>query len=276
MPATEIPAPPDGVATVEGADPATDEPLNKDEDPDMGYKIACPICEDKFKQPQGLHGHLRFSHQLQGDELNEVYERAQNEDHFDFTEDEGEDESDEDGSGDLQDLPSVGDEKAVAEAFDWEARLDRMESLRKKLDRLDRSSGFWEKDESGEANSYMGLGSGVSSFFRKTRDEGAHEVRDALDDIEMEVRERLGASEEDRQLRKLVDDSLDAMEAMVRCREQREAIKEKFSGDEAQKRVQRLDEKEVEIRAEIRELWDAGKPTEALDPSDPVREIESN
>jgi len=272
MPATELQEPPNGAATVDGAEPATDGPTNQEEESDMAYKIACPICEDKFKQPQGLHGHLRFSHQLQGDELDEVYERAQTQEHFDFTDEdeteEAEDEADE--SEEVPDLPPVDDEEAVAGAFDWEARLDRMEEIRRDLDNLDRSTGMFEyADESRNA----GL---VTGFLGKTRDEGAHEVKDALDEIEMEVRERLGASEEDRQLRKRVDDSLEAMEALVRCREQREAIKEKFSGNEAEKRVQRLDEKETEIRAHIREVWDAGKPTEALDQNDPVREIESD
>lgn len=234
-------------------------------------QVKCPICEDIYSV-QGLFGHLRHSEDLEGDELEEVYERAQTEEHFDFTdEDETEEaENEADESEEVTDLPPVDDEEAVAGAFDWEARLDRMESLRQDLDRLERSSGWWDPDHSGtQVLETFGI-------IRGEQDEGAQEAKDALDEIEMEVRERLGASEEDRQLRKRVDDSLDAMEALVRCREQREAIKEKFSGSEAEKRVQRLDQKEVEIRAHIREVWDAGKPTEALDQNDPVREIESD
>lgn len=238
----------------------------------MAYKIACPICEDKFKQPQGLHGHLRFSHQLQGDELDEVYERAQTEEHFDFTDEDETEEAEDEGneSEEVPDLPPVDDEEAVAGAFDWEARLDRMEGLREDLNRLERSSGWFDSDYR-KPTFLKAVG-----IVQGQQDEGVREAKDALDEIEMEVRERLGASEEDRQLRKRVDDSLNAMDAMVRCREQREAIEEKFSGEEAEKRVQRLDEKEVEIRAEIRKTWDAGKPTQALEPNDPVREIESS
>jgi hypothetical protein len=242
----------------------------------MAYKIQCPVCGDKFKQPQGLHGHLRFSHKLEGDELEEVYQRAQNEDHFDFTDDEEEAEKQvKEGETETEgtkilDLPSVDDEEAVSEAFDWEARLDRMENLRGELDRLDRSTGAFEyADESRSAGV-------ITGFFGRTRDEGVEEARDALNEIEMEVRERLGASEEDRQLRKRVDASLEWVDALVRCREQRETINERFDGEEADQRVERLDTKETDIRKRIRETWDAGKPTEALDQSDPVRQAESS
>jgi len=272
--APDTAAPPVEVSTVDGAEPATDKPTNQEEESDMAYKIQCPVCEDKFKQPQGLHGHLRFSHKLEGDELQEVYQRAQNEDHFDFTDEEdaeGEAEEEaETGGSELLDLPSVDDEEAVSEAFDWEARLDRMEDLRGELDRLDRSTGAFEyASESRSAGV-------ITGFFGRTRDEGVEEARDALNEIEMEVRERLGASEQDRQLRKRVDASLEWVDALVRCREQRETINERFDGEEADRRVERLDQKETELRKRIRETWDAGKPTEALDQSDPVRQVESS
>lgn len=35
--------------------------------------VACPICGEEL-QPKGLHGHLRFKHQLTGDKLKQSYE----------------------------------------------------------------------------------------------------------------------------------------------------------------------------------------------------------
>jgi hypothetical protein len=142
----------------------------------------------------------------------------------------------------------------VSEAFDWDSRLERMESIRNGLDRLDRSTAFGP--------------------FEISRDEGCQEAMEALDEIEMEVRERLGASDPDRELRRRVDESLDQMAALVRCREQREAISEKFSGERAEERVERLDRKEAEIRSHVREEWGVGKPKEQLSSDDPVSDLE--
>ena len=38
--------------------------------------MKCPICGETFKDGRGLHGHLRFKEGLQGEKLDEVYERA--------------------------------------------------------------------------------------------------------------------------------------------------------------------------------------------------------
>lgn len=237
----------------------------------MAYKIRCPVCNDKFKQPQGLHGHLRFSHNIYGDELDEVYEKAQTEEYMEF-EGEGEGEtsapadagggaaergspSDEPESRGLPNWRNVeDDEKAVSEAFDWESRLDRMQEIREQIESMDGS---------------IRLGP-----FSINQDEGCTEALEALDEIEMEVRERLGASDPDRELRRKVDESLDQMAGLVRCRRQRKAIEEKFSGDKADRRINRLDDKEAEIRAHVRNEWDVGKPTEDLSSSDPVASIE--
>jgi hypothetical protein len=140
-----------------------------------------------------------------------------------------------------------------------------MDEIRASLKRLDRSEDRWESEG----------GIFGSTFGRKVEDEGCREALKALDDIEMEVRERLGASDADPELRSRVDESLEQLEALVRCREQREAIAEKFSGQEgAQERIDRLDKREVEIRLHVRRQWDAGKPTEELDEEDPVAAIE--
>jgi hypothetical protein len=258
-------------ATDEPADSATDDPEQEESD-EMAYKIRCPVCDDKFKQPQGLHGHLRFSHNIYGDELDEVYEKAQTEEYMEF-EDEGEEgqtsapadgedsttegrsPSDEPESRTLPDWRNVeDDEKAVSEAFDWTSRLDRMQEIREQIEGMDES---------------VRLGP-----FNITRDEGCAEALEALDEIEMEVRERLGASDPDRELRQKVDESLDQMAGLVRCRRQRQAIEEKFSGDKADRRSNRLDEKEAEIRAHVRNEWGVGKPTDKLSSSDPVASIE--
>lgn len=241
----------------------------------MAYRIRCPVCGDDFSQPQGLHGHLRFSHELSGDELDEVYERAQQQDHFDFVEDEGSEDGGEPSEEEQPESLSVDsgssdrspaqERRGSSSAFDWERRLDRMDEIRASLKRLDRSEDRWESEG----------GIFGSTFGRKVEDEGCREALKALDDIEMEVRERLGASDADPELRSRVDESLEQLEALVRCREQREAIAEKFSGQEgAQERIDRLDKREVEIRLHVRRQWDAGKPTEELDEEDPVAAIE--
>jgi hypothetical protein len=261
-------------STEEAADAATDESAHEADQSDMGYKIRCPVCGDTFKQPQGLHGHLRFSHNLHGDELDEIYEKAQSQEYMDFDDEggrvgeKGQEQpysrpmpASEPQSGPTEqdrkrgESGPVDDEGAVSGAFDWDSRLERMASLRNGLDRLDRSTSLGP--------------------FSISRDEGCQEAMEALDEIEMEVRERLGASDSDRELRSRVDESLDRMAALVRCREQREAIKEKFSGERAEQRIDRLDRKEAEIRAHVREEWNVGKPTEKLSSSDPVSELES-
>lgn len=258
--ATEGATPEVGRPAEEAAEAATDESAEEADQPDMGYQIRCPVCGDEFSQPQGLHGHLRFSHNLHGDELDEVYEKAQSQEYVEFDE-EGEPDVEAEAEPEHKredrergESGPVDDEEAVSGAFDWDSRLERMESLRNGLDRLDRSKSIF----------------GIET----TRDEGCKEAMEALDEIEMEVRERLGASDPDRELRRQVDESLDQMAALVRCREQREAISERFSGERAEERVQRLDRKEAEIRAHVRREWNVGKPTEQLKSSDPVSDLE--
>jgi len=193
-----------------------------------------------------------------------VYERAQSDEYVDFPEEE----SGDGGAGDGANSPSVSEDEedadaqadqgeAVARAFDWESRLEHMEGLRSELRVLDRSR---------EPN-------GFEAFFGKTgtRDEGVRECLDALDEMEIEVRERLGMSTVDRELQRRVDRTLEKIGELIRCREQREALEEKFSDrQETPDRIGRLDGKEVEIRKHVRGLWDAGRPTEELDDEDPV------
>lgn len=276
------------------AEPATDQETEsadeEDEEADMAYKIQCPVCGDRFEQPQGLHGHLRFSHNLYDDELDEVYERAQSPEYMEFEggkEDVDQESSgsatsiqeetepdEEEGQSELEDLPGtrgeearakrriespVDDEEAVSEVFDWEERLNRMDNLRADLEDLDRSYDGW-----------LGMGK-----IKDKTDEGCVEALEALDEIEMEVREKLGASEQDRELRRRVDQSLEKMKELVRCREQRQVIEERFEGEKAEKRIQRLDDREAKIRTHVRDEWDVGKPTENLDDVDPVKRIEN-
>jgi len=274
------------VAEAPGAkdDTVTDTDSEEAEESDMAYKIRCPVCGDKFEQPQGLHGHLRFSHNLAGDELDEIYERAQSQEYMEFLE-EGEDSPNQPEEGEPEGVVSPKEkdegvetetpvsprapeaeaekerrplrpeeERQVSEAFDWQARLDRMDGLRSELEDLDRSKEIF--------------------LFQVSRDEGCAEAMEALDEIEMEVREQIGASEQDAELREAVDESLDQMESLVRCRQQREAIKERFDGEKAERRVQRLDEREAKIRAHVRGEWDVGKPMEKLHQDDPVSELE--
>lgn len=241
------------------------------EDDPMAYRIRCPVCGDDFSQPQGLHGHLRFSHELSGDELDEVYERAQQQDHFDFVEGEADDaegvgseqepEEQPEPEESVQERPDPSTEESAgpSRGFDWERRLARMDEIREALKGLDQSTTWFP----GTLDIQTG------------RDEGAAEAMEALDEIEMEVRERLGMSDSDEELRERVDESLDQMEGLVRCREQRKTIKEKFSGEKAEQRVNRLDRKEAEIRAHVRSEWGVGKSAEQLDVSDPVTEIET-
>jgi len=277
-PTTESEQPaPTGRSSEEAAEGAADEQPEQESqqegqpqdtpDDDMPMQVRCPLCGDTFDRPQALHGHLRFSHDLRDRELDEVYERAQSDEYIDFPE---EDESGDEGEAEDLELtgspgPPEADEEgsseeegeAVARAFDWEARLGHMEELRSDLNSLDRSR----------------EPTGLESFFGKSgvRDEGVHECLEALDEMEVEVRERLGMSTVDRNLQRQVDRTLDKINELVRCREQREALEQKFS-DRAgtPDRVARLDDKEKEIREHVRGLWDAGKPPEDLDAEDPV------
>lgn len=41
--------------------------------------VTCPICKDEFKDLRGLNGHLRFKHDLEGEELDRVYGKAKEE-----------------------------------------------------------------------------------------------------------------------------------------------------------------------------------------------------
>lgn len=252
----------------ESSEDAADEEAEAAGEPqteeDMAYQVRCPLCSDTFDRPQALHGHLRFSHDLRDKELDEVYEKAQSEDHFDFYDEDEEEDAGEDAeelelTGSPSPSPTKDEEdgEAVARAFDWEARLESMSELRENLDRLDQSR---------EPTS-------LESFFGKSgeRDEGVQECLDALDEMEIEVRERLGMSTVDRELQRNVDRTLDKISQLVRCREQREALQERFSDREGTPdRIARLDEKEKEIRGHVRFLWDAGKPTEELDDEDPL------
>jgi hypothetical protein len=150
-------------------------------DDDMPMQVQCPLCGDTFDRPQALHGHLRFSHDLRDRELDEVYERAQSDEYVDFPEEETGGEGGAEGADSTEqpeaDEQEVAEEdgEAVARAFDWEARLAQMDELRSNLNRLDQSRGPTT----------------LESFFGKdgTRDEGVHECLDALDEMEIEVRE---------------------------------------------------------------------------------------
>ena len=39
--------------------------------------INCPICGDSFEDGRGLHGHLRFKEDLSGEELEQTFQKAQ-------------------------------------------------------------------------------------------------------------------------------------------------------------------------------------------------------
>lgn len=217
----------------------------------MSHEIACPICEQVFKQPQGLHGHLRFSEGLEGDELTEVYEQAKaNRGQLNLSSEahEGQ-EAEADEPGDLPSTPTPEGQAKKDEQFDWKRRLRGLQSLWPKVEEVDQSSLIpgWPN-----------------------RDEGAQEAISALEKIEMQVREQIGAPGQDPELRQSVDKSLNLIEGLTDCRTQREAIQERFSGEEADKRVQRLNDREVEIRLYIRDQWDVGKPVDELPEEDPL------
>ncbi|MCS4187586.1 hypothetical protein GGP48_002289 [Salinibacter ruber] len=117
-------------------------------------------------------------------------------------------------------------------------RLTQMENLRDKLNDLDRSASF------------------LPSIFG--RDEGCREAMVLLDEIETEFREKMD-SDQGRELRKVVDKTLDQMDVFVRCRKHRREIKTKFSGEKADRRIQRLDDREAKIRSYVRKEWDVGR-----------------
>ena len=79
-----------------------------------------------------------------------------------------------------------------------------------------------------------------------------------LDEIETEFREKMD-SDQGRELRKVVDKTLDQMDVFVRCRKHRREIKAKFSGEKADRRIQRLDDREAKIRSYVRKEWDVGR-----------------
>lgn len=39
--------------------------------------INCPICGESFEDGRGLHGHLRFKEDLSGEELEQTFQKAQ-------------------------------------------------------------------------------------------------------------------------------------------------------------------------------------------------------
>jgi len=212
--------------------------------------IQCPICNSVMKSPQGLHGHLRFKHDIWDDELDRVFEQAQK-NHV-VAESEERQESESVTGGD-----SAPTEPPQAPSLDHkeslETMLSRIEGLREELETHDRSESFF-------------------GIIPVRRDEGPKEALEALDEMEMVVRERLGTGKADDGLRRRVDNSLDEMGSLVECRRQREAIQKKFSGERAEKRVQKLDRREASIRSHVRQEWDVGTPIEDLPDADPVTE----
>lgn len=133
-------------------------------------------------------------------------------------------------------------------------RLTRIENLRDKLDDLDRSASL------------------LPSVFG--RDEECRMAMELLDEIELEFREQMG-SDQDRELRKVVDNTLDQLDVLVRHREHRREIKRKFSSKKADRRIQRLDDREAKIRSYVRKEWDVGRFTNELSEDDPVLELEA-
>ncbi|MFB6274436.1 MAG: hypothetical protein ABEL51_16250 [Salinibacter sp.] len=117
-------------------------------------------------------------------------------------------------------------------------RLTRMENLRDKLNDLDRSAPF------------------LSSIFG--RDEVCREAVELLNEIEMEFREKMD-SDRGPELGKVVDKTLEQMDVLVRTREHRNEIKTKFTGEKADRRIQRLDDREAKVLSYVRKEWDVGR-----------------
>lgn len=117
-------------------------------------------------------------------------------------------------------------------------RLTRMENLRDKLNDLDRSAPF------------------LPSVFG--RDQGCRDAMELLNEIEFEFREKMD-SDRGPELRKVVDKTLDQMDVLVRSREHRNEIKTKFSGEKADRRLQRLDDREAKVLSYVRKEWDVGR-----------------
>lgn len=260
MPTTRLPSDSAATANRGAAETATEPPVEPTDDPTdkpMPYVLECPVCGDTFERPQALNGHMRFSHRdLDDDELEELYEEAKEKSYY--VEEQGQ------GEGQTQDVEtrpapeqtSTAGPSGQGASFDWEQRLERLEDLRSAVEDID------------ESFSPFGV--------EIRRDEGCREALEALDEIEMEVRERLGASEKDPRLRKRIDESLEQIAGLVRAREQREAIEERFSGEKAERRVERLNNREAEIRKHIRDEWGAGKPIGELKDEDPVLDLHSS
>jgi len=211
--------------------------------------IRCPVCNEVMKSPQGLHGHLRFKHDIWDDELDRIFEQAQR-NHMvseaELEESRNGSTQDDDTSDSTGPQPSsTGGQKSL------ETMLARIEELREELSQYDRSQTF------------LGL-------FTVRRDEGPKEALQALDEMEMVVRERLGTGETDDDLRRKVVNTLDKMEGLVKCRRQRDAIEQKFSGGRAEQRVEKLDRREASIRKHVRQEWGVGTPLEDLPERDPV------
>lgn len=228
---------------------------NQSEDEDMPQIYECPVCGSEFDRIQAGHGHIRFAHpDLSDEEFEEVYEEMKEESFF--VEEPGEEEAE---GREAIPVPSKPEQRGASarEPFEWGPRLETMTELREKLEQLDRSR----------------EPSALESLFGKSgeRDEGIQECLDALDVMEMDVRERLGMSTEDRRLQQQVDRTLDRIDELVRAREQREALEDRFSDRPGTPdRIGRLNEKEVEVRKHVRSSWGAGKPAEELDSEDPV------
>lgn len=228
-------------------------------------QTTCPICEDPYTV-QGMYGHLRFTHDLEGEELQARYDEAMrqkeeleagaDEKEPDLFNGEAEQEAgaEADETSDLPDAPTPQGQEG--EPFNWEDRLERLESVRSDLKELERR--FHP----------------LKRFFFDPEDEGVNESLEALERIEMEIREQIGAEGQDQELRQSVDQSLDLVEGLTKCREQREAINQRFDGEEAERRVDRLGQREAEIRSEIRGHWDVGKPLDDLDSDDPLLDLE--
>lgn len=208
--------------------------------------IRCPICNSVMKSPQGLHGHLRFKHDIWDDELDRVFEQAQKNHVVAESEVKDEDEPVPQGDSSPTEPPQA---PSLDRRESLETMLSRIEGLREELKKHDRSS-FWP------------------DWIQ--RDEGPKEALEALDEIEMVVRERLGTGKADDGLRRKVVNSLDAMENLVECRRQREVMEDKFDGERAEQRIEKLDSREASIRSHVRQEWDVGTPIEDLPEADPV------
>lgn len=193
----------------------------------MPGPVDCPICNAELGTPQALHGHLRFAHDIREDELEQVYAQALE----DQNRKRGEDGDQADlplGAGASDNAPSEVSAETSSTDGTPKTTLSRIEGLRGDLNSLD---GFQ-----------------------------ASTALQALDQIEMVVRERVGTGKADEALMRKVVDSLEWIANLVECRRQRTVIEQKFDGEKAKSRVERLEIREAEIRSHLRKAWDLELP----------------